>query len=160
MGLTTSDIIFAVYLYMVIYNLTLLLIFNILLNTIINTFQTMNSLGSFHSDAINVFFLIIAFASMGGVPPLFGFFTKLLIFIHIGHSAMFFLFFLLTIVFLVSLYFYFQNIRFLYANFISNTNPFFLETSFHLIPIYFNYIIVFFLIMGGIFYDDFFLLFS
>jgi NADH:ubiquinone oxidoreductase subunit 2 (subunit N) len=78
----------------------------------LKTLHTLSRLGS------GVFFsntLTLALFSMAGVPPFVGFFTKVFIFDLLA-DVDFFLFYLIAfLVLFAGLYFYIQNIRFLYG---------------------------------------------
>lgn len=52
---------------------------------------------------------------MAGVPPLLGFFSKLLVFVNNINNDFFLLYSLLFIILFLGLYFYIQNIRFLHS---------------------------------------------
>ena len=52
---------------------------------------------------------------MAGVPPFWGFFSKLFIFLAILNTSLSVLFLPLLILLIISLYFYVQNVRFLNA---------------------------------------------
>lgn len=82
------------------------------MNTNIKTLHSLSSVGSgaFFSNA-----LAIALFSMAGVPPFWGFFTKVFVFDLLADTY-FFIFYPITFTLLfVGLYFYIQNIRFLYG---------------------------------------------
>ena len=65
-------------------------------------------------------FVILTFLSFAGIPPLAGFLSKFLIFIHIFFKSniIIFLFFLFVNLFVI--YFYIQNLRFIISKQISN----------------------------------------
>jgi NADH:ubiquinone oxidoreductase subunit 2 (subunit N) len=65
-------------------------------------------------------FVILSFLSFSGVPPLVGFLSKFLIFIHIffKSNVVIFMFFLFINLFVI--YFYLQNLRFMISKQISN----------------------------------------
>ena len=65
-------------------------------------------------------FVILRFLSFAGIPPLAGFLSKFLIFIHIFFKSniVIFLFFLFMNLFVM--YFYIQNLRFIISKQISN----------------------------------------
>lgn len=149
------DNLIILYSYMFVYNMSLFLIFW-LLNQIVNLkFKT---LFAFNDLKINFFFLItITFIlfSIAGVPPFLGFFSKILILVSLLNSNFFFIYLLFFILLFFGLYFYLQNIRFLYS--ISKGK---LDYSYNInlrTNIYYSYwasITVFFLIFGMFFFDD------
>jgi NADH:ubiquinone oxidoreductase subunit 2 (subunit N) len=65
-------------------------------------------------------FIIISFLSFAGVPPLAGFLSKFLIFIHIFFKSNFIIFIFFLFINLFVIYFYIQNLRFMIAKQISN----------------------------------------
>ena len=147
--------------YMFIYNLSLLIFFSILFQFFNFEVKTLYSFSALGSTNILSKILIITLLSMAGVPPFWGFFSKMFIFILILNSKFIFLFvFLFTLLF-VALYFYIQNIRFLNStspeNFIPITNM-----QLRVIPTlhYINFSILFFLIFGFLFTEDTFLFFT
>jgi NADH:ubiquinone oxidoreductase subunit 2 (subunit N) len=79
---------------------------------------------------------------MAGVPPFIGFFTKLFVFLSFLNKSFFFLVFYFTPIILLSLYFYMQNIRFIYTLcFSKNYTPSSFLTS-RYINIYYTYFAV------------------
>lgn len=150
-----NDVLTLLWSYMIIYNLSLFLIFYSLfqfVSTDIKTTYSLNDLGS------NNFFskvLIIALFSMAGVPPFWGFFAKLFIFTLLCNSNFFILFPFFFLILFIGLYFYIQNIRFLNASNPSNFQPI-VEQNLRNVPMYYYSVVViaFFLIFGFIFTED------
>jgi len=140
---------------MLIYNLSLFLIFATLfqfVNTDVKTMYSLNDLGAnnFYSKV-----LIISLFSMAGVPPFWGFFSKIFIFTLLCNSNFFILFsFFFTLLFL-GLYFYIQNIRFLNASNGSNFTPI-VEHNLRNVPVYYymTLTVLFFLTFGFMFTED------
>lgn len=66
------------------------------------------------------FFIILIFLSFAGIPPLSGFLSKFLIFIHIFFKNNYIIFFFFLFLNLFAIYFYIQNLRFLISKQISN----------------------------------------
>lgn len=140
---------------MFVYNLSLFIFFWIFHQFINFNFKT---LFSFNDFKLNFFFLslmtIIIF-SLAGVPPFIGFFSKILILISLINSNFFFLYILFFILVFFGLYFYLQNIRFLYSNYNSNINySFFLNLKTSILFFSFNSFFLFFLIFGIFFIDE------
>jgi NADH:ubiquinone oxidoreductase subunit 2 (subunit N) len=92
---------------------------------------------------------------MAGVPPFWGFFSKLFIFTLLCNSNFFTLFPLFFLILFIGLYFYIQNIRFL--NSTSHTNlAVIIELNVRTIPLYYyvTLTVLFFLIFGFTFTED------
>jgi NADH-quinone oxidoreductase subunit N len=116
------------------------------------------SIYSFSDFRFGLYFILsftITLFSMAGVPPFLGFFSKLLIVVALSNSNFsIFYFFFFSLLFL-GLYFYIQNIRFLYSTRTSNLSYAFNKLM-RLATIYFiiSFSIIFFLTLGPIFIDD------
>lgn len=141
--------------YMLIYNLSLFLIFSTLFQFL---HSEMKTLQSFNNISSNNFFnktLVISLFSMAGVPPFWGFFSKLFIFTLLCNSNFFILFPLFFLILFMGLYFYMQNIRFLNS---TNHSNFYAisELNTRTVPLYYyvTLIILFFLVFGFIFTED------
>jgi NADH:ubiquinone oxidoreductase subunit 2 (subunit N) len=141
--------------YMFIYNLSLLLIFWTLFQFINLNFKT---LYSFTDLKFNFFFistLTIVLFSIAGVPPFLGFFSKLLILICLLNSNFFFFFLFFFGLLFFGLYFYLQNIRFLYSTGVNKINySYELNLRLSTLYVYFSFFFLFFLIFGFFFFDD------
>jgi len=146
---------------MFIYNLSLLVFFSILFQFFNCETRTLYSFSALGSTNILSKILIVTLLSMAGVPPFWGFFSKMFIFILIVNSKFSYLFILLFTLLFVALYFYVQNIRFLNSSSYSNFTPI-SGLQLRLIPFlyYINFSILFFLVFGFIFTEDTFLLFT
>lgn len=110
----------ALFFYMTVYNFSLLLIFWTLKQFVSFNFKT---LFAFSDLKLNYFFLTvvtISLFSIAGIPPFVGFFSKLLILLCLldTNFFLFYIFFFALLFF--GLYFYLQNIRFLYTTGSSN----------------------------------------
>lgn len=109
------DTLIILFIYMFIYNLSLISIFWTLHQFISFNFKT---LFSFNDLKFNFYFVtstaIILF-SIAGVPPFLGFFSKLLILITLINSNFYFFYIFFFVLLFLGLYFYLQNIRFLYS---------------------------------------------
>lgn len=140
---------------MFIYNLSIILIFWILQQFINTNFKTIYS---FNDLKFNFFFsntLAIILFSIAGVPPFLGFFSKLLILISLINSNFFLFFIFFFVLLFFGLYFYLQNIRFLYSTNPSKIN-YSVDNYLRNCPIffYFTYTSLFFLLFGGFFFKD------
>lgn len=146
--------------YMFVYNLSLIVIFWTLHQFISFNFKT---LFSFNDLKFNFFFVVsttITLFSMAGVPPFLGFFSKLLILLILINSNFFFFYLFFFFLLFFGLYFYVQNIRFLYSTGSSKLSYLFLiNLRLSNLYFYFTFSILFFLIFGSFFMDDVFLFF-
>jgi len=140
---------------MFIYNLSLILLFYTLFQFASTKHVTTSALGNLGMNNILTKFLIITLFSMAGVPPFWGFFSKLFIFNLLSASNFFVLFAYFFILTFLGLYFYIQNIRFL-----NSTNPssydFVSDFNLRVTPIYYYtaFTITFLLLFGFIFTED------
>jgi NADH:ubiquinone oxidoreductase subunit 2 (subunit N) len=158
---TSFDVLFFSYLYLFLYNFSLLSLFWIL-NQQINT--NLKTIYSFADLKLNFFFSTsasVALFSIAGVPPFVGFFSKLLVVVLLINNTFFFLFFFFGILIFFALYFYLQNIRFLHTS--NNTtvtysfqNNLRLSSLFFFIMLFF----LFFLFFGFLFFDELLLTFT
>ena len=140
---------------MFIYNLSLIIIFWTLFQFISFNFKTIYSFSDLKFNYYFVTILSISLFSIAGVPPFLGFFSKLLILILLVNSGFFLFFIFFFGLLFFGLYFYLQNIRFLYSTGIGKlsyshnfnlriASSYFYITSFFL----------FFLVFGFFFMDD------
>lgn len=143
---------------MFIYNLSLYVVFSTLfqfVNSDVKTLQSFSVLG-----LINFFnkILIIVFFSMAGVPPFWGFFSKIFIFTLLCNSNFYLLFPFFFLILFIGLYFYVQNIRFLNSTGISDFQPI-IELNLRSVPIYYysTFSIMFFILFGFMFTEDLFI---
>ena len=113
------------YLYMFLYNLTMLGIFWIIKSILSINFKTLYSFNIFSFDSFYLFFLTIFLFSLAGVPPFIGFFNKLFLLNLLVEYSFYLLYFLLFVILIVGLYFYMQNLRFLHStNYHDHFKPF------------------------------------
>lgn len=145
---------------MFIYNISLYIVFSTIfqfINSELKTLQSFSILG-----LINFFnkVLVIVFFSMAGVPPFWGFFSKIFIFTLLCNSNFYLLFPFFFLLLFIGLYFYIQNIRFLNGTSGSNFQPI-IDLNLRNVPIYFysTYSILFFIIFGFMFTEDLFITF-
>ena len=141
--------------YMLIYNLSLFLIFGTLFQFVHSETKTLHSFNDI--SAINFFnkTIVISLFSMAGVPPFWGFFSKLFIFTLLCNSNFFVLFPLFFLILFIGLYFYIQNIRFLNSTSHSNL-ALIIELNVRTVPLYYyiTLTILFFVIFGFTFTED------
>lgn len=145
------------YLYLFIYNFSLMIFFWNLHQFISFFFKSIYSFSSFKFSFYFLISFLITLFSMAGVPPFSGFFAKLLILISISNSNFFIFYFFFFSLLFIGLYFYIQNIRFLLFSKNDNLNYSF-EKIIRIASIYFliSFLIIFLLSIGFIFFDDFF----
>lgn len=146
---------------MFIYNLSLLIFFSVLFQFFNFEIKTLYSFSALGSTNILSKVLVITLLSMAGVPPFWGFFSKMFIFTLILNSKFIYLFILLLTLLFVALYFYVQNIRFLNSSSPSNFVPI-NGLQLRVVPFlhYINYTVLFLLIFGFTFTEDLLLLFA
>jgi len=135
--------------------MSLFLIFYTLFQFISFDYKTLYSFSDLGSNNFFTKVLIIALFSMAGVPPFWGFFSKLFIFTLLCNSNFFILFPIFFLILFIGLYFYIQNIRFLNATSGSDFQPV-IEQNLRNTPIYFylTFVFLFLLLFGFIFTED------
>jgi NADH:ubiquinone oxidoreductase subunit 2 (subunit N) len=141
--------------YMFVYNFSLLTIFWTFQNFISSNFKVISSFKDFRFNPYFVFLTSVIFFSMAGVPPFLGFFSKILILVNLTNSNFFFLYTFFFGLLFLGLYFYIQNIRFLFSLNASHMNYSFNNNI--RVPslyLYITYVLVFFLIFAFLFVDD------
>jgi len=140
--------------YMFIYNYTLFVIFWVLQLFIITKFKTIYS---FSELKYNFFFVIAVTICLLSMPPFMGFFAKILILITMIGSNFFFLYALFFVLLFFALYFYAQNIRFLFST-ASNTLNYSFSINLRSPSIFFvcTYFSLFLLTTGFLYLEDFF----
>ncbi len=116
------DTLVILFIYMFVYNLSLIIIFWTLHQFVSFNFKT---LYSFSDLKFNYFFttvLAVVLFSIAGVPPFLGFFSKILILLLLVNSNFFFFYIFFFGLLFFGLYFYLQNIRFLYSTGVGKIN--------------------------------------
>lgn len=144
------------YSYMLIYNLTLILVFWVLSSVFISQTKTINSFSGFNLAPSSVLLLSISLFSIAGVPPFTGFLAKLFVLNLLINQKLAYLYFLLFVLLFVGLYFYVQNMRFLHSSNYESHKNVHLKGQVHLSTGYACYAILltFFLVFGVFFVDD------
>lgn len=149
------DALVILFIYMFIYNMSLIIIFWTLFQFISFNFKTIYSFSDLKFNFYFVTALSITLFSMAGVPPFLGFFSKLLILILLLNSGFFFFYIFFFGLLFFGLYFYIQNIRFLYSTGTGEIN-YAQETNLRMSSSYFyvTFTFIFLLIFGFSFMDD------
>lgn len=143
------------FVYMSIYNLSLISLFWSILNTISVNTKTLYSLNEFSFNSFTVLNLTILLFSMAGVPPFIGFFSKLFIMLLLVNNTFFVLYFFFFVLVFLGLYFYIQNIKFLYSTNLQTSNlPFLVIERVLPVYLYFSITVLLLLILGMIYIDD------
>jgi NADH-quinone oxidoreductase subunit N len=150
-----TDTLVMLFIYMFIYNLSLIVIFWTLHQFVSFNFKTLFSFADLKFNFYFVTSVTITLFSMAGVPPFLGFFSKLLILILLLNSGFFFFYIFFFGLLFFGLYFYLQNIRFLYSTGLGEIN--YAHTyNIRISSLYFyvTFTFIFLLIFGFSFMDD------
>lgn len=153
---SSFDILVLIYTYLFVYNISLFVIFWTLQQFVSFNFKTLHSFSDLKFNYYFVTVITIALFSMAGVPPFIGFFSKLLILLSLTNSNFFFFYIFFFGLLFFGLYFYLQNIRFLYStgvgkiNYAHSSNLRISYTYFHFITFF-----IFFIVFGLFFMDEF-----
>ncbi len=147
--------------YMLIYNVSLFVIFSTLFQFTNSELKTTHSFSSIGANQFYSATLIISLFSMAGVPPFCGFFAKVFLFTLLANAHFFVLFPFFFLILFIGLYFYIQNIRFLNSRAGADFHPI-IELNLRNSPLYYylTFTILFFLIFGFIFTEDIILIMS
>ncbi len=149
------DTLIILFIYMFVYNISLIIIFWTLFQFVSFNFKTIYSFSDLKFNFYFVTALSITLFSIAGVPPFLGFFSKLLILIVLINSGFFSFYTFFFGLLFFGLYFYLQNIRFLYSTGVSELNY---AHNFNLrissLYFYLSFFFIFFLIFGFSFMDD------
>ena len=149
------------FLYMFLYNVTIISLFWVFFSTITIDMKTLYSFSLFSFDSFYLFALTIFMFSLAGVPPFIGFFSKLFLINLLLNKNFYYLYFFLFVVLFTGLYFYIQNVRFLHSSNTSNSLKiyFYGQERVSIISLYFIILNIFFITNGVLFIDDFLLIF-
>jgi NADH:ubiquinone oxidoreductase subunit 2 (subunit N) len=144
---------------MIIYNLSLFLVFSTLFQFYSSNTRTLHAFSDLGPNNFLTKVLTGSILSMAGVPPFWGFFAKTFLFTILATSNFVFVFmFFFTLLFL-SLYFYIQNIRFLnstsFGDYVPARDRGVRVTTFY---IYASVFVLFLLMFGFAFTEDLLLL--
>lgn len=140
---------------MFVYNISLIIIFWTLFQFVSFNFKTIYSFSDLKFNFYFVTALSVTLFSIAGVPPFLGFFSKLLILIVLVNSGFFFFYIFFFGLLFFGLYFYLQNIRFLYSTGVSELNySYNFNIRISSLYFYLSFFFIFFLIFGFSFMDD------
>lgn len=149
-----STVLLLLWSYMLIYNLALYLVFSTLFQSVTLNYKTLYSFLDLGSSNFFSKVLIVSFFSMAGVPPFWGFFSKVFIFTLLCNSNFFFLFPFFFVLLFIGLYFYIQNIRFLNSTASSNFTPITDLTVRNVVSYYYFSLFLCFVLTFGVFYTE------
>ena len=157
--LTVEHVINA-YFYLTFYNISLVVLFWLFLSVQVRELQSLYSLSHFRFNHFYLTLLVITIFSIAGIPPFVGFFTKVLVVLTILQQHFILTYWLVTPLLLLSLYFYIQNIRFIYTSGSNSfTYPYLENERVVLIFIYCTLVSLNLQICGFIWFDKFFIFF-
>jgi NADH:ubiquinone oxidoreductase subunit 2 (subunit N) len=141
--------------YLFVYNVSLFLMFWVLHQFVNLNFKTIYSFNDLKFNFHFTTSIAILLFSIAGVPPFIGFFSKLLILITLVNSDFFFFYIFFFILLFFGLYFYLQNIRFLYST-TNNKLSYSFQSNLRISSVffYYTYFILFFIVFGFFFFDD------
>lgn len=157
-----TDLNIYLYLYMFIYNLSVIGLFWVFFSFVNSDIKTLYSFSLFSFDSFYLFFLTVLIFSLAGVPPFMGFFSKLFLLNILVNKNFYYLYFLLFVIILLGLYFYVQNIRFLHSSNLKNANRIYWQGS-EKVQVMFSYfaLVNAFIVCNGVVYlDDLLLIFT
>lgn len=158
---TFLDVNVYLYIYMFVYNLSLISFFWSLFSFININIKTLYTFSEFTQNPFITLNLSILLFSMAGVPPFIGFFSKIFIMVLIVSNYYFIFYFIFFLLLFVGLYFYMQNIRFLHSTKYKNyKTPYFINERVTTVTIYLSIWVLFVLVFGVVYIDDLVLIFS
>jgi len=149
------------FIYMFVYNLSLISFFWSLFSFITINVKTLYTFSEFTQNSFIVLNMSILLFSMAGVPPFIGFFSKIFVMVLVLNNFYFMFYFIFFVLLFLGLYFYMQNIRFLHSTNLRNHYTPYLVNERLVIPMLYMVNTLLVLIVFGITYtDDFILIFS
>ena len=149
------------YIYMFVYNLSLISFFWSIFSFITIKIKTLYTFSEFSQNSFIVMNLSILLFSMAGVPPFIGFFTKIFVMVLVINNFYFLFYFIFFILLFLGLYFYMQNIRFLHStNYKNHYTPTLINERVTVSMFYFMILLLITIIFGLVYIDDFILLFT
>jgi len=155
------DINVYLFIYMFVYNLSLISFFWSIFTFITINIKTLYTFSEFTQNSFIVLNLSVLLFSMAGVPPFIGFFSKIFIMVLVLNNFYFVFYFIFFVLLFLGLYFYMQNIRFLHStNYRTSYTPFLVNERLVVSMLYVTISILFIIIFGSVYTDDFILLFT
>jgi len=146
---------------MFVYNLSLTLLFWVILSTLATEVKSLYSFANLSFSPFYVALLTVLLCSMAGVPPFVGFFSKLFIITLLVSNSFFLIYSMFFTVLFISLYFYMQNLRFLHSTHLSSINIPFSSVERVIPALYYTSItVIITLSLGVLFIDDILLVFT
>lgn len=143
-----------------VYSLSVFILLNIFFLFDVNNFKSIADINYCSSLNLICFMLILLLSNLAGIPPFLGFSTKLLIILNFFFSNSWIHILLFSIFNLFGLYFYLNNVKFLYTSesntqFLIQNNLVYLSRTI----LYFSLISSFFIITSYFFIIDLYLFF-
>lgn len=144
--LFTSNYYFEYGLGIILYNITayiiiLFLIFSIFFLFDIKFFKTLNEFKIVGSLPFITISIVLALLSLAGVPPMFGFSGKFLMFLFFFTNHQYLILFFFSFLNIFMMYFYMQNVRFLVTK--KTTSSFMIKNNF----IYFDFMLIYYIVV-------------
>lgn len=144
------------YFYLSVYNISLLILLWVIFSVQNKELQTIHSLGHFRHSNFYTLTLVITIFSIAGVPPFMGFFSKILVVVNLLRGSYILLYWLLLPLLLLTLYFYTQNIRFIYTTTLSTFNyPYLQNERLIILMVYAIILTLNYQIFGFVWFDKF-----
>lgn len=140
-----------IFLYMLVYNLTLIGFFWILMSFYNSHFKTLFSFNTFSFNSSYLFFLTLFLFSLAGVPPFIGFFSKVYLLNLLIEQNFSILFCLFIILLIFGLYFYMQNLRFLHSTNSKSLNKTYISNERYSFVMFYYLITISFILINGVF---------
>jgi len=146
-----TNIIPIIFLYMLVYNLTLIGFFWVLMSFYNSNFKTLFSFNTFSFNSSYLLFLTIFLFSLAGVPPFIGFFSKVYLLNLLVEQNFSLLFCLFVILLIFGLYFYVQNLRFLHSTNAKSLSKTYISNERYSFVMFYYLISLSFILVNGVF---------
>ena len=115
-SLNEASLLSLIIVYLITYNSALMLLFYLIFFRSSGDWYTLKSFLNLSTRPVDMFIALVSLLSLAGVPPLIGFFAKIIILVVLLNSNFFFIYMFLFSLLLLGLYFYLQNLRYLFYN--------------------------------------------